>query len=124
MLSNLQILLVALASVVFLTVLYFFFKPVFTRSLIQNSLDDSKSLLFESELEQGTLGFNDEDAPQQEQELIILNLVSMDKSNFDINQVHTLLKNLVLSSTTMKPGKSTSGPVSYTHLTLPTKRIV
>ena len=94
MLSNLQILLVVLASVIFLTVLYFFYKPVFTRSLIQNSLDDSKSLLFESELEQGTLGFNDEDAPQQEQELIILNLVSMDKSNFDINQVHTLLKNL------------------------------
>ena len=94
MLSNLQILLVALASVVFLTVLYFFFKPVFTRSLIQNSLDDSKSLLFESELEQGTLGFIDEDAPQQEQELIILNLVSMDKSNFDINEVHAILKNL------------------------------
>ena len=91
MLNNLQILLVALASVVFLTVLYFIFKQVFTRSLIQNSLDDSKSMLFESELEQGTLGFNDEDAPQQEQELIILNLVSMDKSNFDINQVHTLL---------------------------------
>ena len=73
---------------------HIFFKPVFTRSLIQNSLDDSKSLLFESELEQGTLGFNDEDAPQKEQELVILNLVSMDKSNFDINQVHTLLKNL------------------------------
>ena len=94
MLSNLQILLVALTSLVFLTVLYFFFKPVFTRSLIQNSLDDSKSLLFESELEQGTLGFNDEDVPQQEQELIILNLVSMDNSNFDINQVHAILKNL------------------------------
>ena len=94
MLSNLQILLVVAASVIFLTLLYFFFKPIFTRTLIQNSLDDSKSLLFESELEQGTLGFNDEDAPQQEQELIILNLVSMDKSNFDMNQVLMLLKNL------------------------------
>jgi len=30
----------------------------------------------------------------QEQELIIFNLVSMDKSNFDMNQVLTLLKNL------------------------------
>ena len=36
------------------------------------------------------------------------------------------LNNLVLSSTDLKPGKSTTGhaPVSYTHLTLPTKRIV
>ena len=51
-------------------------------------------MLFEEEVEQGTLGFNDEDASAQEQELIILNLVSMDKSNFDMNQVLTLLKNL------------------------------
>ena len=94
MLSNLQILLVVVASFIFLIALFFFFKPFFTRSLIQNSLNDCKSLLFESKLEQGTLGFNDEDTPQQEQELIILNLVSMDNSNFDINQVHTLLKNL------------------------------
>ena len=36
---------------------------------------------------------NDEDEIK-EQELIILNLVSMDKSNFDMNQVLTLLKNL------------------------------
>ena len=92
--NNLQILMIAGASVLFLIILYLFFRPLFTRSLIHNSLDNSKSFLFESELEQGTLGFNDEDPPQQEQELIILNLVSMDKSNFDINQVHTLLKNL------------------------------
>ena len=51
-------------------------------------------MLFEGKLEQGTLGFNDEDESSQEQELIILNLVSMDKSNFDMNQVLTLLKNL------------------------------
>ena len=92
--NNLQILMIAGASVLFLIILYLFFRPLFTRSLIHNSLDNSKSFLFESELEQGTLGFNDEDPPQQEQELIILNLVSMDKSNFDMNQVLTLLKNL------------------------------
>ena len=92
--SNIQIILVVIASVLFLFVLYLFFRPFFTRSLIQNSLDDSQSLLFDSELEQGTLGFEDEDVPLQEQELIILNLVSMDKSNFDTNQILTLLKNL------------------------------
>tara|TARA_Y100000768_G_scaffold334391_1_gene275070 strand:+ start:18 stop:626 length:609 start_codon:yes stop_codon:yes gene_type:complete len=92
--SNLQIILVILASALFLVVLYLFFKPFFTRSLIQNSLDDPHPLLFDSELEQGTLGFEDVDASLQEQELIILNLVSMDKSNFDMNQILTLLKNL------------------------------
>jgi len=94
MLSNLQIILVAGASLLFLVILYLFFRPLFTRKLIQNSLDDSSSMLFQEGVEQGTLGFEDEDKAFQEQELIILNLVSMDKSNFDMYQVLTLLKNL------------------------------
>ena len=94
MLSNLQIILVAGAALLFLVILYLFFRPLFTRKLIQNSLDDSSSMLFQEGAEQGTLGFEDEDEAFQEQELIILNLVSMDKSNFDMNQVLTLLKNL------------------------------
>jgi len=92
--SNLEIILVAGAALFFLAILYLFFKPLFTRKLIQNSLDDSSSMLFQEDVEQGTLGFDDEDEAAQEQELIILNLVSMDKSNFDMNQVLTLLKNL------------------------------
>ena len=92
--SNIQIILVAGAAVLFLVILYLFFRPLFTRKLIQNSLDDSQSMLFEEEIEQGTLGFEDTNDLTQEQELIILNLVSMDKSNFDMNQVLTLLKNL------------------------------
>ena len=92
--SNLQIVLIVGVLLLFLVVLYLFFRPLFTRSLIQNPIDDSQSMLFEGKLEQGTLGFNDEDESSQEQELIILNLVSMDKSNFDMNQVLTLLKNL------------------------------
>ncbi len=92
--SNIQIILVAGAAVLFLVILYLFFRPLFTRKLLQNSLDDSQSMLFEGELEQGTLEFQDDDNSIQEQELIILNLVSMDKSNFDMNQVLTLLKNL------------------------------
>ena len=92
--NNIQIILVAGAAVLFLVILYLFFRPLFTRKLIQNSLDDSQSMLFEEELEQGILGFKDDNDLIQEQELIILNLVSMDKSNFDMNQVLTLLKNL------------------------------
>jgi len=92
--SNIQIILVAGATVLFLVILYLFFRPLFTRKLIQNSLDDSQSMLFTEELEQGTLEFDDDKDSTQEQELIILNLVSMDKSNFNMNQVLTLLKNL------------------------------
>ena len=92
--NNIQIILVAGASVLFLIILYLFFKPLLTRKLIHNSLDDSQSNLFNENLEQGTLGFEDNNDQIHEQELIILNLVSMDKSNFDMNQVLTLLKNL------------------------------
>ena len=92
--SNIQIILVAVAAVLFLVILYLFFRPLFTRKLLQNSIDDSQFMLFEGELEQGTLEFQDHDNLIQEQELIILYLVSMDKSNFDMNQVLTLLKNL------------------------------
>ena len=92
--SNIQIILVAGAAVLFLVILYLFFRPFFTRKLIQNSLDDSQSMFFDEQLDQGTLGFEDDSDLIQEQELIILNLVSMDKSNFDMNQVLTLLKNL------------------------------
>ena len=92
--NNIQIILVAGAAVLFLVILYLFFRPLFTRKLIQNSLNDSQSMLFDEELEQGTLGFEDDNGFNHEQELIILNLVSMEKSNFDMNQVLTLLKNL------------------------------
>ena len=92
--SNIQIILVAGAAVLFLLISYLFFRHLFTRKLIQNSLNDSQSMLFEKKLKQGTLGFEDDNDLMQEQELIILNLVSMDKSNFEMNQVLTLLKNL------------------------------
>lgn len=92
--ANLQIILVAGSALLFLVALYLFFKPIFTRKLIQNSLDDSQSMLFQGHAEQGTLGFDEAEQETEPQELIILNLISMDKSNFDMNQVLTLLKNL------------------------------
>ena len=94
MLSNLQIFLVSGAALLFLIILYLFFKPLFTRKLNQSVLDNSSPMPFNEVIEQGTLEFNDADQQAQQQELIILNLVSMDKSNFDMNQVLTLLKNL------------------------------
>ena len=94
MLSNLQIFLVSGAVLLFLIILYLFYKPLFTRKLNQSVFDNSSPMPFNEVIEQGTLEFNDADKQAQQQELIILNLVSMDKSNFDMNQVLTLLKNL------------------------------
>ena len=94
MVSNSEIFFIVAASLIFLLVLYFFFKPFFTRKLIQTTIQDSESLLFNDNAEQGTLGFDTDDQASIDQELIILNLISMDKSIFDIDQVLMLLKNL------------------------------
>ena len=69
--SNIQIILVVGAAVLFLIILYLFFRPLFTRTLIQNSFDDSKSMIFKEGLEQGTLGFEDDNDLIQEQEYTI-----------------------------------------------------
>ena len=94
MVSNSEIFFIVAASLIFLLVLYFFFKPFFTRKLIQTTIQDSESLLFNDNAEQGALGFDADDQASIDQELIILNLISMDKSIFDIDQVLMLLKNL------------------------------
>ena len=94
MISNSEIFFIVAASLIFLLVLYLFFKPFFSRKLIQTTIQDSESLLFNDTAEQGTLGFDADDQASIDQELIILNLISMDKSIFDIDQVLMLLKNL------------------------------
>ena len=95
MVSNSEVFFIVSASLVFLFILYIFFKPIFTRKLSQTSIQDSESMLFDGNAEQGTLGFNNSDDQESiDQALIILNLISMDKSNFDIDQVLMLFKNL------------------------------
>jgi FtsZ-interacting cell division protein ZipA len=94
MVSNSEIFLIVGALLAFLLVLYVFFKPFFTRKLIQTTIQDSESMLFNGNAEQGTLGFDSDDQESTDQELIILNLISMDKSIFDIDQVLMLFQNL------------------------------
>ena len=85
MLSNLEIFFIVSALMIFLIVLYVFFKPLFTRKLIESTIQDSQSMLFQEDPEQGTLSFDSDESELSTQELIILNLISMDKSIFDIN---------------------------------------
>tara|TARA_B110000014_G_scaffold264357_1_gene265238 strand:- start:4018 stop:4632 length:615 start_codon:yes stop_codon:yes gene_type:complete len=93
-LDNSEIFLIVAALLVFLLILYAFFKPFFTRTLLRTSIHNSESTLFNDNAEQGTLGFESDDQESIDQELIILNLISMDQSIFDIDQVLMLLKNL------------------------------
>ena len=95
MVSNSEVFLIVAALLAFLLILYIFFKQFFTRKLSETSIQDSESMLFDGKAEQGTLGFDDSDDQESiDQALIILNLISMDKSNFDIDQVLMLFKNL------------------------------
>ena len=95
MVSNSEVFLIVAALLAFLLILYIFFKQFFTRKLSQTSIQNSESMLFDGNAEQGTLSFDDRDGQESiDQALIILNLVSMDKSNFDIDQVLMLFKNL------------------------------
>ena len=95
MVSNSEVFLIVAALLAFLLILYIFFKQFFTRKLSETSIQDSESMLFDGNAEQGTLSFDDSDGQESiDQALIILNLVSMDKSNFDIDQVLMLFKNL------------------------------
>ncbi|MDA9785295.1 cell division protein ZipA C-terminal FtsZ-binding domain-containing protein [Gammaproteobacteria bacterium] len=95
MVSNSEVFLIVAALLAFLLILYIFFKQFFTRKLSQTSIQNSESMLFDVNAKQGTLSFDDSnDQESIDQALIILNLVSMDKSNFDIDQVLMLFKNL------------------------------
>ena len=95
MVSNSEVFLIVAALLAFLLILYIFFKQFFTRKLSETSIQDSESMLFDGKAEQGTLSFDDSDDQESiDQALIILNLISMDKSNFDIDQVLMLFKNL------------------------------
>jgi FtsZ-interacting cell division protein ZipA len=95
MVSNSEVFLIVAALLAFLLILYIFFKQFFTRKLSETSIQDSESMLFDGKAEQGTLSFDDSDDQEPiDQALIILNLISMDKSNFDIDQVLMLFKNL------------------------------
>ena len=95
MVSNSEVFLIVAALLAFFLILYIFFKQFFTRKLSQTSIQDSESMLFDGNAEQGTLSFDDSDDQESiDQALIILNLISLDKSNFDIDQVLMLFKNL------------------------------
>ena len=100
--TNSEIYLIGVAVLFFLIIVFLFIKKISNSGKLKVKIESVPDSLDSSEEEsavqnQKTFEFN---INKEEQELAVLNLISVDRSMFDIE------------------------PVSYTHLTLPTKRIV
>ena len=91
MLTNLQILLIGIGFSISLSVIYFFLK---TRINRKESFENTGNLDLNAELKQGSLNLDPDESDPSAQELIIMQLHSIDGSNFDMEQVFDLLANL------------------------------
>jgi len=91
MLTNLQILLIGIGFSISLSVIYFFLKTRINRKEI---FEDTGNLDLNAELKQGSLNLDPDESDSSDQELIIMQLQSIDGSNFDMEQVFDLLGNL------------------------------
>ena len=93
MLTNLQILLIGIGFSISLSVIYFFLKTRINRKEI---FENTGNLDLNAELKQGSLNLDPDESGPSDQELIIMQLHSIDGSNFDMEQVFDLLENLNL----------------------------
>ena len=91
MLTNLQILLIGIGFSISLSVIYFFLKTRINRKEI---FENTGNLDLNAELKQGSLNLDPDESDPSAQELIIMQLHSIDGSNFDMEQVFDLLANL------------------------------
>ncbi len=91
MLTNFQIILIGIGFSISLSVVYFFFKTRINRKEIFENADN---LHLNAELKQGSLNLDPDESDPSNQELIIMQLHSIDGSNFDMEQVLELFKNL------------------------------
>ena len=91
MLTNLQIFLIGIGFSISLSVIYFFLKTRINRKEI---FENTSNLELNAELKQGLLNLDSDESDSSNQELIIMQLHSIDGSNFDMEQVFELLKNL------------------------------
>ena len=91
MLTNLQILLIGIGFSISLSVIYFFLKTRINRKEI---FENTGNLDLNAELKQGSLNLDPDESDPFNQELIIMQLHSIDGSNFDMEQVFDLLANL------------------------------
>ena len=91
MLTNLQIFLIGIGFSVSISVIYFFLSTRINRKEI---FENAGNLDLNAKLKQGSLNLDPDESDPSNQELIIMQLHSIDGSNFDMEQVFKLLKNL------------------------------
>ena len=93
MTTNLEIYLIGLAILLFLIITFLFVRKLSNNGKLKVKIEDVpeslNSEVFDSNNNQQSFNFNQDD----KQELVILNLISMDRSMYDIDQIFGFLSN-------------------------------
>jgi len=93
MTTNLEIYLIGLAVLFFLVITFLFLRKLSNSGKLKVKIEDvpesSNSVVFDNKNNQTSFDFDQ----NYEQELVILNLISMDRSMYDIDQIFGFLSN-------------------------------
>ena len=97
MITNLDIYLIGLSVLIFLIILYFFVRKVFSSNDLKLEIKDDGDDIKANELSlksQQSFDFIDDDTPSDiPQELAVINLISSTNTNYDMYQLFTYMKN-------------------------------
>ena len=95
---NAEIYLIGLSVLIFLIIVFLFIKKISNsdklKVKIEKVSDSTNHQPFDEDTKQATLKFDDGQSEKiEDQELVILNLISVDKSFFDVDQIFGFLSN-------------------------------
>ena len=97
--QNIDIYLIGLSVLIFLIITFLFIRKISSSGDLKLKIEpvtDSFEIKEIDEIElksQKAFDFNEHDIEYQEQKLVVLNLISNDKSMFDIDQIYGFMKN-------------------------------
>ena len=97
--QNIDIYLIGLSVLIFLIITFLFFRKISSSGDLKVKIEpvtDSFEIKEIDEIElksQKAFDFNEHDIEYQEQKLVVLNLISNDKSMFDIDQIYGFMTN-------------------------------
>ena len=97
--QNIDIYLIGLSVLIFLIITFLFIRKISSSGDLKVKIEpvtDSFEIKEIDEIElksQKAFDFNEHDIEYQEQKLVVLNLISNDKSMFDIDQIYVFMKN-------------------------------
>ena len=97
--QNIDIYLIGLSVLIFLIITFLFIRKISSSEELKVKIEpitDSFEIKEIDEIEvksQKAFDFNEHDIEYQEQKLVVLNLISNDKSMFDIDQIYGFMKN-------------------------------